>query len=837
MIKARIPLLFLLMSAILADATSITFQRAGDEGFDVLADGRVVAPIRLSVDRAIVAGKVEETDGELRLSQLRCADPEAIRFGPDDFVSIAGSTVRFKLTLVQFDAARWQRLFGGAKTPFHFLVCPMPSAKMWHQSGWLNATPVSDPFPLLQDRHEGTPEISCVWNRNWSYICPIGAHPIPMIGLWDPDSRLYVGYDFQQARATDQSARYISTAYCWEEGTEKNFITLAYPSGGLRYGELLFPKAGQRIESHLELIVDTNLPSTEDPNERFQERLFEKYEDALPVVPAMNDLAWIPGAARLKDFLGPIGLDFFGPGGEHTFYPDGTLLTYGWAGHREMPIDTAASQNDTAGIERARASLETLLQKYARHFTVNGEPCLFWEKPLTQAWRDGWGGAGVTTLHHSDSWYPARGVVELYRYDLAHGHPYPEYLAAIDQLFNWAKNCVWTRNEFADVPSSPFAIGGSLKAAFLLDYYFTFKNDPARKANAELALHLADNVIWRYLAIWTMDSDRSDGTLDGSFLMEPNSGRDWAGLACANETGWLIDAMTQVYVHTGDDRMRYYLRGILQRWPALYRPLYENSMADYGGDSMTEGLGIFDGSGPGRGQRYSYGFVVPFAMEEPVGDSKMRVVAGARACIAFCKGSSDKNISHYETDGNGDCSFQIVSSTSAPFDVSFSYPNVDISRLSIKVNGLVVDVRHPPQSPSSLYLPNVRNNDLVTIGDGQDIVPAVSFPAGHTYSHGDEDGLPGAVALPKDWTDPHSFAGLIPGKRWAFGVPYWQDDYAHTAIFGPFREGSTVFVVYGANGTNAPNIVLDDGGELPLSGKPAVAWRAWPMFFDQEIFD
>jgi hypothetical protein len=35
-----------------------------------------------------------------------------------------------------------------------------------------------------------------------------------------------------------------------------------------------------------------------------------------------------------------------------------------------------------------------------------------------------------------------------------------------------------------------------------LDYYFTFKDDPQRAANAQLALRLAGNVTWRYLAAY-----------------------------------------------------------------------------------------------------------------------------------------------------------------------------------------------------------------------------------------------------------------------------------------------------------------------------------------------
>ncbi|HQU02394.1 MAG TPA: glycosyltransferase family 4 protein, partial [Acetobacteraceae bacterium] len=43
--------------------------------------------------------------------------------------------------------------------------------------------PLADPFPLLLDRHAGTPEISAYpYNRNWSYTPPLGADPLPVIG-------------------------------------------------------------------------------------------------------------------------------------------------------------------------------------------------------------------------------------------------------------------------------------------------------------------------------------------------------------------------------------------------------------------------------------------------------------------------------------------------------------------------------------------------------------------------------------------------------------------------------------------------------------------------------
>lgn len=848
-----------------------TLRPAGNEGFDVLADGANIAPIRLAAENAILADSVVTNASGIQLSGLHTRDPLAVTFASDDFVSIslpaAGITnapttwepvVRFKFTVLSFDTNRWLAMFPDGPAPFHFLVCTMPPAQVWDQRGWLNATPYADPFPLLQDVHTGSPEIACLWNRNWSYLCPLGGHPIPMIGLWDTAAGLYVGYDFQGARAADQSERYISTGYCWSQGTLTNFIALAYPYGGVRYGQQVYPHAGEVLTSWFTLEIDTALPSTEDPNERFQARLFQRYTNSLPLVPEMNDLAWIPGQARLGDFAGPIGVSLFGPGGETTFYPPGTVLLQAWQGHQEMPIDTAVNKGDLATVNHGRAQIESLLTNYAQTFSVGGDQCLYWQKPLSGAWLTNWGGAPVTTLHNSEGWYPARVLVELYRYDRNRGQVKPGYLQAIDELFNWAKHYVWTRNEFADVPSSPFAIGATLNAAFLMDYYFTFRDDATRATNAALALRMADNVIWRYVHPWAMDSDRFDDALDSAFLIEPNSGRDWAGLGCANEVNWTIDAMTQVYVHTGDPRMRYYLRGILQRWPVLYQPNYEASISSYNtSEALTEGLGVFDGSGPGRGNRYPYGFSPSLPLNEPVGASTMRIIAGARACIAFDKNGTTSDVADYRTGGYGSCSFRIVSSLPGPFDVSFSYPFVDISQLPVSRvrNGQTqtlgsASVVRPTQSPSSLYLSQVQNGDLITIGTVPVIAPVISFDNSLVFAETNNaprtNGLFTTLPLSandlllQDWTDLNSFAGLVPGERWVYGVPYWQSLHSLTNVGTLSAPGATVVLLAYASPqtetlTRSPILILDDGTPTQLSGHPALAWRAWPIFFNQKV--
>lgn len=851
-------------------APLLTLQPFGNEGFDVYADGILVAPVRLAAAGAILAGQVETNASGVRLSALRARDSLAVTFAPDDFVSITlpsttatnppavwEPTVQFKLTLRTFDTNKWLALFSGGPAPFHFLICSMPSAKVWHQLGWLNATPAADPFPLLQDVHAGSPEISCLWNRNWSYICPLGGHPIPMIGLWDPATNLYVGYDFQEARVADGSERYIATTYCWQQNTSSNFIALAYPYGGDRFGQQVYPKAGDLLASWFQLEIDNQLADTEDPNERFQQRLFQRYTNSLPPVPAMNDLGWIPGYAHLTGFPNSPSLSLYGSGDVVPFRPPETVVLRGWTGHREMPLDTALDAGNSSAVTGARAQLDYLLTNYAKVFTAGGDICLYWTKPLAGAWYPSWGGTNVTTLHNSEGWYAARVLVELYRSDLKHGNLDTNYLQAIDQLFNWAKHFVWSRNEFDDVPSSPFAIGSTLCSAFLLDYYFTFKNDPRRTTNAALALHLADNVTWRYLQCWAMDSDRSDAAIDGAFLAEPNSGRDWAALGCANEVNWNIDALTQVYVHTGDARMRYYVRGMLQRWPTLYRNVYEPSIAQYGSDALTEGYGLFDGAGPGRGGRYDYGFTEPLPLNEPIGVSSLRIIAGAKACIAFDRGPTNRDVADYQTDGNGNCSFRIVSDSSAPFDVSLSYPFVDISRLPVtrRRGAQLITLganllQHPAQSPSSLYFVQLADGDIITLGAIATNAPIISTPTPLTYDEADvqphtnglfiSKPLIGDYLLPQDWTDPHSFAGLVPGQRWSCGVPYLQRLHAATNLIAAIVPGAYSVVLAFAPAqdhtlSSAPQLLLDDETRLPLSGQPALAWQAWPLAFDRKI--
>jgi hypothetical protein len=129
-------------------APSFTVQANGNQGFDVFADGVLVAPIRLAANGALVADQIETNASGVRLSGLRAVDAQAVSFAADDFVSITlaagGGTnlsaayepmVQFKLTVQSFNTNRWLALFPGGPAPFHFLICsitPRPLRTLFH---------------------------------------------------------------------------------------------------------------------------------------------------------------------------------------------------------------------------------------------------------------------------------------------------------------------------------------------------------------------------------------------------------------------------------------------------------------------------------------------------------------------------------------------------------------------------------------------------------------------------------------------------------------------------------------------------------------------------------
>jgi hypothetical protein len=153
-----------------------------------------------------------------------------------------------------------------------------------------------------------------------------------------------------------------------------------------------------------------------------------------------------------------------------------------------------------------------------------------------------------------------------------------------------------------------------------------------------------------------------------------------------------------------------------------------------------------------------------------------------------------------------------------------------------------------------LYVSGVMNGDTISIGPSVGNVPPFSPDTSLVYSesavepvtNGSFVTLPlaGGCLLPQDWTDFESFAGIVPGLHWNFGVPYQQRLYAATNVT-PLEapQSYAVFVAYSppADAVPAcePALVLDtavsNSTSLPLSGAPVVVWRGWPTMFNRMV--
>ncbi|MCL5283720.1 MAG: hypothetical protein M1330_03280 [Armatimonadetes bacterium] len=856
-------------------------------GFDLYNRNHLVAPVRLSSNGIITADvcRAETNYPRLVFTALVPLRGCGLQLGESDYIEVAllpknrYPHVVFHLTIQAFDSSKWLTTVG--KSPFHFLSLYMPDAMAWHIQGWLNATPYADPFPLLLDRHAGTPEISAYhYNRNWSYTPPLGAQALPVIGLWAPQRSLYAGFEFQSTRLLTNTEKYVATGYCWREATpshpnntDDQFVSLVYPYGGLDYQKLEFPKPGDVIASDGYLIWSQDLPATRDPNELLWSFIWKNYRNDLPRVPRRVDLSWLPGGDRMQDFDGPFKGNLIAQEGA-PFQVPGSVDIEGWRSNNESMVDVPVRDQDTSRIAQLEEQAAYLV-KNARWFDINqagaspkrflpGPPALtegkpipaeigcYWDKPIKGRWTDEWGGAPVTSLHNSNGWAAGRLLLDLYR-----DRGETQYLPYVDGVFNWTRSIAWTRNEFPDVPSSPFAIGGTLSAAFCLDYYFTFKDDPVRATRAKEALHLARAFVYRYMTMWPSDNNRDDN-LDSAFLWEPNSGRDWTGTACANEVFWDLDTLGQVAVETGDPILMYALQGSLDRWYQLYKDEYHSSIADYPGDALGEEYGLFPGRSwwPGKHADYGTGSTLP--MEYPVGDTRVRVLAGEKAAMAFDRDGAETRVSDYRYQPTGNLSFRVDSKIGHPFDLSLTCPYVDLSKKQVSIlRGTSqislapgTDFIRPPQALWSLIINNVQNDDTIVVGHPAASLPVLPSEPPLTDSVSNPAAPPGFqygdlicnIRPDTSWHDLSSWSGLWRGSRWVLGVPFTlapagaksavkgQADLIHPLV------ADEVCVLYSDGSGALPSLILQNGRRLSVTDeRSGLAWKAWPPIFTARL--
>lgn len=837
-------------------------------GFDVAAKGgKTAAIVRLCSRKLIYADNCQARGRYMRFTGIHSNPNEIITFNPGDAITVRlnkGSPfpdVWFNLTLISFHPSRWRQAAGAQ--PFHFLAIFMPEAQVWQQQVWLNASPYADKFPLLEDVHIGSPEISAYhYNRSWSYTPPLGANALPVIGLWAPQIKKYAGFEFQTTRLEDNTEKNIASGYHWR-ATDRTvngdppgqFVSLVYPYGGHGYQSLVFPRNGSVIASHGRLLWSLNLNAANDPSRFVWKYVWGRDRNLLPRVPERVNLSWIPGGIRLSDFPGPASTMLYG-GPEAQFQTPGSLLQGGWDWYLETPTSVAVSAGDTNTINALKSEADQLLS-YAKRFQSGNEKCIYWDKPLKGSWTAQWGGSAATTIHNANGFAFGRLYLSLYRYANQ-----KQYLPVVDGVFNWAKHIAWTRAEFSDVPSSPFAIGGTLPTSFCLAYYMAFKDAPDKRhrIRAKEALDLARSFVYRYMIMWPSDNNWDDD-LHPEFLWGGgNSGRDWMGAATSNEVFNNLDTLAQAAVETGDPILMWALQGSLNSWHQLYQDVSKPSLAKYTRNDMAEGFGLFPGDIYGVGRRSDYGFSNSLYMTYPIGKSRIRVLAGCRAAMAFDKDGAASSISDYHYTPNGNLSFMLHTSLPS-VDVSLTVPYEDIHSQPVEIvsQGMRSDLNpgrdymRPKQNLWSLYIPNLHDETEVIIGHPNenskplpDRPPRLQkMPVNKKRQNSFETAaIPTNIKESANWSDLHSWAGVPGSVIWAWGVPFDLSPADNlqaltvrraalkTPIFGP----AVLFLAYSAGRGKRPSLILSSGREVPVNqNSEASAWRAWPPIFTARI--
>ncbi|MCX7969191.1 MAG: hypothetical protein N3B10_12015, partial [Armatimonadetes bacterium] len=590
--------------------------------------------------------------------------------------------------------------------------------------------------------------VQALWAKGWSYAPPFGAYPLPVVGLWKPSARTYIAYEFITARLTDHSERYIASAYCWDmgQGTReiegkiagrgtrdkgREFFALVFPYAVNGFRELRYPQGNETIESQFRVLWHTNLPSTDDPNRFVHRWLWQKFADKLPDAPVMNEFGWLPKNLRLSSFPRPgLGDLFVVTGDDNPFQKPGNISAIG-VDFSTPVVDYQFITRNESALKRLRQQLDQLVN-FAQRFTVNGDRCVFWQKPIKGDWREHYG-KGVPTLRNVQGFQVAQAFLDAIR----NGWRDQRYLEVVDGVARWAKHFLYTRNCYDDVPDAQFAWSAAPIAHFLFAYHYAFRNDTdhQRRKLAMQAKDLAHAIVYRYMALFPCDNDPFD-EIDASFFMEPNAGFPWLGSACANEIWAYAHALLEAYVITGDPILGHYLRGMTEKWHLLMRDEWHPSIGDYV-NAFAEMFGLFEGVVVGRGKRSTFGGLWGGfeQLAYPVGEAQLRVVCGEGAAMAFNKVGIKYDIADYRF-GTRDAgrgakvglSFRVVAivpeAQKDEIAVMVTIPHFDLRNaiVRLKRNGQVVSLSSKqivnfPERPDSVLVRGVKVGDEIVIGE------------------------------------------------------------------------------------------------------------------------
>ena len=699
-------------------------------------------------------------------------------FGKSSFVKISLKKsspypeIEFNLDIQSFNKDEWKKHWK-TETPVYFLKSIYDNAKLLYHNGFLMPNPSVDPFPITKNRGN--------WAPNWSYGVAIAAHAVPAIGLWSNIEKKFVGYEFFHARATDKSGKYIATVYCAGTDDDKHqFFAFMYPYPR-RWMDLRYPEGKETIGTHFTLIYNFSMDSLKDPNMFVLNHIKKEYKDLLPGSPKMNDIAWMPeidSVTRQKeDASGHILLYKF-------------LESEGWYGIKKGSIlfnnaniidiiNYKYFAKDIKAIEQAKEEAEYMVSK-ATKTVIDGDECVYWKYPAQGGWNETMGGELASTYNNRHTWEAGSLLLELYKHEKIE-----KYLPYIDGLFNWTKHFLYVRGDVDDIPASMFTIVANSAGMFLLDYYHTFKNDKTRQVQVQQALELSKLVTYKCLAVYLSDPEETD-ILDPTFLVHPVYCWFWLGKVTWNEIECLLRTELLVYLHTGDPFLRYLLRGTLEK--------YWMGAINYEGTRYNESWEIF-----GETEHKDFRSadldvngqinVIRRYIQPPKGVI-MRAVVGEKACMAFDYGIKDVDITDYHYLPENNFQFKLVNNINKKVNIMVTAPFKDLRNQKVFVNGKLLEsnryVFNDATDGEDVTIKDLDNNDIVTIGDvkNSSVINIEEFKL-RTPVFEKSINIMGFdciniepycnAKVNENWNE-DSWAGLVPGKHFAEGVPFFITD-------------------------------------------------------------
>ncbi len=827
-------------------------------GLEVLSESEVAATVLFAADRALTAEAVllKSEPPILRLTGF--AGLPGVDLGETALDVELGREepyphLRLSLEVRSFEESAWRAAYG--ETPFHLLALPLPGAEIFHQRGWPIPTPRIDPYPMRL-AEDGGRMVASAYSPDWTYAPPLGAYPVPVAGLWQPSAGRYVAYDFHVARLRDREGDDVATAYC--NTGEYLALVVPFPSP---YDALAYPSAGGRWRVSFDLLHTREIHSDDDPNLFVTERAWQRFHDELPAAPEVMDLSWYPAKLRLAGFADELPGGLVARAGPNAVWEEPGAVSPSGVGHTsQLRFAYADAPAD------AKQAFERDLAYLLAHTTWLGEGAdraCFWAKPLEGEMARRFG-PGVGTLHSVQGWGVAQAILEYY---LGTGGTRDDLLPYLDGALRYTREILYTRNDYPDVPAGQFAWGAAPAAHYCLSYYHSFRDDPARADLARLARKLARSMTYRYLAIWMSDNAPWDA-LDSTWFMEPNSGIPWLGAACANEVWVVPHALAEVYVETGDPILKQCLSGMLERWPVLAQEQYKDSIQAYQ-DEWAERYGLYPGSAQSPGTRAEYGGVWGGfeVLSWPVGGADVRILLGEGGALCFnAKGESVTLTEVRAERGGYTCRLAENEAASRPAPagdlavvVTVPFAEVVGGPVAVERDGRMLDLsggglEWHPSRPDTVTLRGLRVGDRIVIGAPSDgavaLACAMAKPReaeAEPYGYA-SDGLlcveltkAADTALPGDWDDPSSYAGLHGGEQWVYGVRFRLIDPAQNGGRCAVSQGRTpaptgavrVYALVTAAEEGATLLARAVSGaerSLPVSEAP-LALRGWPPIF------